>query len=255
MKTGGLTKKIKDYGKNVRAYFLEVTSLQQKASKSLNILQIIRFFPGWQSSLNSKRSPLLDEQPWLTYAATQYLSKLLNEKMHVYEYGVGGSSLYFLQRVKEVVSIEHDPEWLKQVLDIVKNRGYTNWSHFLIEPTIDSQACKQNASDPDGYISDDAFLLGKSFRKYASNIDEFANGYFDLILIDGRARPSCFKHAVNKVKENGIIVLDNAERDYYRYIHENMKERAWKKHSFYGPGPYVHGFWETCIWENLDKNN
>ncbi|MES1224680.1 MAG: hypothetical protein ABUT20_54815, partial [Bacteroidota bacterium] len=36
-----------------------------------------------------------------------------------------------------------------------------------------------------------------------------------LILIDGRARTSCIKHAVGKLKPSGFLILDNAERKYY----------------------------------------
>lgn len=46
-------------------------------------------------------------------------------------------------------------------------------------------------------------------------IKKFPDNYFDIVLVDGRSRPSCLFHSLNKVKKGGLLVLDNAEREYY----------------------------------------
>ncbi|MGD0612699.1 MAG: hypothetical protein ABSB41_14420 [Anaerolineales bacterium] len=54
-------------------------------------------------------------------------------------------------------------------------------------------------SNPDDYVSGSPDYQGYTFKKYVAQIDEFKPDYFDIVLVDGRARPSCIKHAVGKV--------------------------------------------------------
>lgn len=58
------------------------------------------------------------------------------------------------------------------------------------------------------------------FAEYASAkvLDKATHdGSFDFISIDGRGRVACFPRALQLLKPvGGILVLDNAERSYYR---------------------------------------
>ena len=86
-----------------------------------------------------------------------------------------------------------------------------------------------------------------SFFDYASFIDQYPDNYFDLILIDGRARPSCFMHAAAKVKHGGYVVLDNAERVSYAYVEETALKLGFEVQEFWGPGPYNDYCWRTIF--------
>jgi hypothetical protein len=48
---------------------------------------------------------------------------------------------------------------------------------------------------------------------------------------------------------DSALVLDNAERESYAYIHRTLDGAGWRKRTFDGPGPYVLGFWTTCAWQ------
>ena len=140
--------------------------------------------------------------------------KLLS--VQVFEYGSGGSTLFFLKKGYSVVSIEHCKEWYnKSNLEIKKNDIWAaKWNSFLVEPEYDGvKQTKNEYSNPLCYKS--AGYNNFNFRKYVSTIDQFPDAMFDIILIDGRARPSCIVHASKKVKMGGIIIIDNTERDYY----------------------------------------
>jgi len=63
-----------------------------------------------------------------------------------------------------------------------------------------------------------------------------------------RARPSCFKHAIPKLKDAGYIVWDNTERDYYQPAIELAPE-AFRFGDFPGPSPYVYCFTRTSTWQ------
>ena len=88
-----------------------------------------------------------------------------------------------------------------------------------------------------------------NFKEYVSSIDGFPNEYFDMILIDGRSRFSCWRHCRNKIKDGGYVVLDNSDRKNYYKMKEEIRSLGWEQYSFYGPGPYETTYWETIIWK------
>lgn len=238
----------------LKTYVKESIKLKKNHPDRFDILNLIKFFPLWLKKTNKKYSPLKDERPWITFSAFNFLEKVLTSDMSVYEYGMGGSTLFFAKRVREIVSVEHDKQWFIHVQETIKNKGYCNWRGYLLEPNIMTENTNINPSDPDSYTSQDSRFNGKNFTDYALHIDQYPDEYFDIIVIDGRARPSCFKHSLKKVKKGGFIVLDNSERDYYYFINKSLDNNNWFKKEFYGPGPYGENFWQTSFWnKNLNQ--
>ena len=82
---------------------------------------------------------------------------------------------------------------------------------------------------------------------YASVIDRFPDGYFGLVFVDGRSRPSCVKHSIPKIKSGGFLILDDADRNYYKRAKELLNSNRWEKWEFYGPGISCLTFWGTCF--------
>jgi hypothetical protein len=217
----------------------------------VNIYNFIRNFPTWWSSLDPGRNPLADKVPWIALSAIKFLDHILNKNMLVYEYGSGGSTLFFASRVKEVISTEHDQMWYRNVIKQINENHLSNCRVRLIEPTPINHFNNTEISNPNDYVSDDERYVGMSFINYASSIDEYPDEYFDIILIDGRARPSCFKHSERKLRKGGYLILDNAERPYYHFVHDVLKEKCWRKYDYYGLFPYQSHFSETCIWQKM----
>ena len=166
-------------------------------------------FRWWRSTENGY---LLDApSPWLTFDAIDALDAYLRPGMTVFEYGSGGSTLYWAKKGATVVSVEHDPLWfgvLQGRLASVRGVDYR-----LVEP--EPGKLGDDPGDPGAYTSDDDRYRESNFRRYVMQIDQFPENTFDLVSIDGRARPSCIVHAAPKVKPGGLLVLDNAERTYY----------------------------------------
>ena len=77
-------------------------------------------------------------------------------------------------------------------------------------------------------------------------IDQYPDEYFHIVVVDGRARPSCISHALKKVKKGGYLIVDNSERDYY-LVPFMFKKPYWRVWKFYGPVPYIYHFSETTI--------
>jgi hypothetical protein len=209
----------------------------------------IFYYKRWQTSLMVNKSSVTDRMPWINFRALDFLKGFLKPDHKVYEYGGGGSTLFFLDRVKLVVTVEHNPVWFDILNDHIESKNKEKWDGNLILPENGQIEIKSDIADPNHYASDDHNYANMNFKKYASHIDKFPAGYFDVILIDGRARPSCLKHALSKLSTNGLLVLDNAERDYYLTKTSSMFNNFKLLSDAFAPLPYIEGFTQTNIWK------
>lgn len=189
---------------------------------------------------------LLDQlSPWLTFDAIEFLKPRLREGMRVFEYSSGGSTLFWLRYGALCVSIEHNPDWYKLMHHRLKGMEKIDYRLVLPEPAEDKGA--RDIADPNRYLSEDVLSLGYNFRDYVCQLDPFPDNYFDIVSIDGRARPSCLMHSVTKVKVGGMLILDNAERSYYFAKTKDYLENYEKK-EFFGVGPVCENMWKTNIY-------
>lgn len=190
-------------------------------------------------------------QPWLTFTAIDFISGKTRPTDRVFEYGGGGSTLFFLSRVAEVVTVEHDPHWFQMLQQEIKSR-YPGWGGHLVMPESPVDTGNLDISNPGHYKSNDPAFPDATFRSYSSFIANFSNEYFDLVLIDGRARTSCIAHALSKVKRGGYLALDNAERQYYlKYNSQALKDGFRLVLDDTGPVPYSPYFSKTSIWQRI----
>jgi predicted O-methyltransferase YrrM len=229
-------------------YAAEAVRFRLQQDDCLRAAQHVRDYADWRASQRPTSNPLTDHQPWLTFGAIRYLDARLQRGMHVFEYGSGGSTIFFAERAADVVAVEHEPDWHRKVAHEVLAASRSNVRLLLMQP---SSACEATASpdDPDGYASIDRRFTGCSFRRYAAAIDAWPDDSFDVIIVDGRARPSCCKHAMPKLAPGGVIVLDNAERAHYAAAIRRLDAAGWTRREFAGAGPYNRYFWKTFAWE------
>ena len=146
-----------------------------------------------------KKAPLDLELPWFSYAAIEFLTEFLQPAMTVFEYGTGGSTVFFAKRVRTVVSTEDNIVWLQKVKEHLGRAALTNVA--LQHRQFDSK----NLADFDnsGYLN------------------SIPAEKFDVIVVDGTeefigqqgaplVRPICFHHAENFIRAGGIIVVDDS---------------------------------------------
>jgi hypothetical protein len=153
--------------------------------------------------------------PWITFAAIDFLRGSLRTGLTIFEYGSGGSTLFWLRfRPTALVSVEHDPAWHAQLT----RRLDSAWpaDYRLVPPEIPSSPLlSTDPADPDLYTSADAIWSHHTFQRYVTQIDSFPAEHFDVVLVDGRARAACLRHGAPKVKVGGWLILDNSDRSYY----------------------------------------
>ena len=162
----------------------------------------------WLNSLLPGHSPLDDALPWITFRAIDWLEAYLKPDMHVFEYGAGGSTLYFAKRVRHVVSVEHDEGFHGLVSGILSRRAIGNCELLLHK----AEPC---GKDDDDFASYQEKYKGWCFGTYVKAIDAYPDRSFDLVLVDGRARMACVRRALPKLKPGGALMLDNSDRPAY----------------------------------------
>jgi hypothetical protein len=170
--------------------------------------------------------------------------------MRVFEYGSGGSTLFWISNVQEVASVEHDTSWYSIMNKQFEGKAVPNFRYILAEPAKDPKYSGKRFENPEDYISSDPVYKDKNFEQYAKSIDSYPDNYFDIVVVDGRARPSCIKHGIPKLKRNGWLIIDNSERTYY-LAPFHFDRNSWKISKFAGPVPYTRDFSETSFLKKL----
>lgn len=235
----------------MRSYLNAIKKGKNENRSVPSYLSLLLSYPRWIFYLLNAKNPLNNSVPWLTFKAIDFLKKNLHKGMKAFEYGGGSSTLFFANRVGELVTVEHNKDWFTNLRSILEKRKDIKWEGQFIEGEKRITSENLLTSDPDHYFSEDPEYQSHSFEKYASYIDKFPDSYFDVVLVDGRARPSCIKHSLSKVKKGGLLILDNAERPYYLSYYSSNLPGYELVFDYYGPAPYINWFTQTNIWRRI----
>jgi hypothetical protein len=177
-------------------------------------------------NLINGKTPLDLEIPWFSYGAIDFLEEHVLPDMSVFEYGSGGSTLFFARRTRKVTSVEDNPQWFEWVSGRLKQKGLTNASLSLRQ---------FNFKEP------------VEFEK-SEYLNALPDEKFDIIVIDGseewtQVRPICFAKAEGRIKKGGIIIVDDSWR--YPTLRKNHHARNLK--IFQSVGPCRPGVTSTDI--------
>lgn len=169
-------------------------------------------------SIDSNSKPI----PWLTYPFIDFLTPRLNKRLTLFEFGSGNSTLFFADKVKVTISIEHNKEWYQ----IVNKLKPENVKLILTE------------SDSENH-----------YLKYLNNPEESA----DIILVDGLYRNECTIQAVKNLSESGVVILDDSEREEYKPGKDFILGKGFKSLEFWGIAPTI--LFKKCTTVFYQSNN
>lgn len=159
--------------------------------------------------------------PWLSPAATIFLKRHLTKDMSVAEFGSGFSTLFLVAKVKHLVSVEHNEMWHKLVSDKLKKMNVSNIDYkFIPQEELKNQDTPLFLKAFD--IDERDYDHRKDYVNYFSALDQYQDESFDVIIVDGRARPECVFSSFSKLKKGGLMVLDNSERERYKIVFEKL---------------------------------
>ncbi|MCR5879502.1 hypothetical protein [Phenylobacterium sp. J367] len=126
------------------------------------------------------------EIPWFSWSSIEFLQSYVNPEATVFEYGSGGSTLFFSRRAKSVVSVEDNHAWHALMTKTLAERGVQNAELMLASADLGTANYRDTP--------------------YVRALDR----PFDIIIIDGTedwpselVRPHCFNHAETKVTAGG----------------------------------------------------
>ena len=203
----------------------------------------VRYTPRFARTLAQGGSPLSDAQPWLPYRAIDWLEENLDSSKSVFEYGSGGGTLFLAQRVGELHSVEHDPEWYEATRDALAAAG-VEVDYILAEASpIDGPEVPYGV---ESFTSTQPESRGFGFESYVRAVDRLPDASLDLVIVDGRARPSCAARALPKVCAGGHILLDNSDREDYRPVFELLA--PYERIDFEGLTPYERQLSRASAW-------
>jgi hypothetical protein len=156
--------------------------------------------------------------PWFTYPAIEYLNHIDLSECSIFEYGSGYSTLYWMNKAKWVVSVEHNEEWYNEIKHKVTNKVI--------------------------------YIFEKVPERYMNSIERF-NKKFDIYVIDGRWRGKCAKKVVEHINHYGgsMVIFDNSDW-YPNTINFLRNELKWIEIDFAGFGPINNYTWVTTIFIN-----
>lgn len=223
--------------------------LKEIRGGNIRVITALQYYPKWRNSFRKGRNSVTDEQPWITFPVISMLKGVVDSKSKVFEYGGGGSTLFFVNRAAETVTVEHDEEWFHRLKAIIEARQSGKWIGNLVLPEAKTAEELLDPSKPGHYFSADAAFAKHTFRNYAASIDTYPDEYFDIVLVDGRVRPSCTIHGIPKLKKGGLLVIDNSDRGYYfKYLNDRLDKDFELIFDQKEPSPYVDFFTQTGVW-------
>lgn len=160
------------------------------------------------------RTPLQQGLPYFSWGAIDFLQRRLKTGDRVFEYGSGGSTIFFLNLGCEVTCVETSLEWAGIVKQAVGSRS--NW--HMIEHCHDHPTKDQITA----------------FPRYVC-----AGAPWDVVVVDNTEtetlkRVSCAVEAVSHVRPGGMLVFDDAHMPEYREVPRMLA--GWHRRSFKGLG-------------------
>ncbi|GAB6283366.1 MAG: hypothetical protein STSR0008_21310 [Ignavibacterium sp.] len=171
------------------------------------------------SPIDKNQNPI----PWFTYSFIDFLKERIKPDMTAFEYGAGNSTLFFASRVQQIFSIETSKDWYER---IKKNLPH-NAELFYWDPQIDKNLYTE--------------IINSTNRKY------------DIIVVDANDRNECMINSYKYLNENGVIILDDSEREEYKEGINFILKEGFKKLDFWGFSPGL--FYKKCTSIFYRNNN
>lgn len=220
----------------------------------MNIDDLQRLFlqpSGWLRSQLEQAPVRADGEPlpWFTYGAIEFLQRVVRPGDSVFEYGAGYSTLWWQAHVQRVCAVEHDLQWSErlrprllphvQLQAIGADAPVSTQARASLAPFFTRTRRTAWSYDAERVVR--RGLADEPFQAYAHQIVTASGGGdgggFDFVVVDGMARRLCTYAAIQQVKPDGFIVLDNSNRSDYDLAFTLLDEAGFRQIPFWGLVP------------------
>lgn len=161
---------------------------------------------GWRRSLwegrvvDKKGEPI----PWCTYPFIDFIEKRISKEMSIFEYGSGASTNWYAERCMSVTALENDKEWYEKVLHLTST--------------------KDNVE----------VIFESDFENYCLAINRTGKKYHIIIIDSIWGRNEAMVNSIFSLEKDGIIIVDDSEREEYINGISYLKENGFRQLDFYG---------------------
>lgn len=152
--------------------------------------------PSWCGDRFNRASPILRGLPWISYPALRFLQDNVKPGMRVFEWGSGGSTVFFARLNCNITSIESSHFW------------YSKLEEGLGHLTKDERARVEMR-----FIRADPNEYPQGLDDYISSVHDGAS--WDLILVDGWERVRCAEAAQGDLAPGGMLLFDNSDQKQF----------------------------------------
>jgi hypothetical protein len=146
------------------------------------------------------RSNWDQREPWWNHRAIRAVERELPPHGHVFEWGSGGSTLWFADRGYRITAVESEQEWADRVHDACPAADVRH----IPGRTTGSMRSEPLFRDHGSHYFDD----------YVHAIDQEPDDSIEVILIDGLCRSECAAASVRKVAPGGMVILDDSNYEF-----------------------------------------
>lgn len=185
----------------------------------------------WARTNGRRRSPAEQGLPWLNFALIELLEqRLASAPSRVFEWGAGGSTVFYGERAASVVSVEHDGAWVASVADQLRSRGIDN---------VDLRHVPA-ARTPGPVAPVDPPLRASKLALFADYVAQVRDGggLYDVIQVDAKARLECVAAARDQLAPGGWLVIDDVDKPgRYAGVRALLPPDKWQLRRTWGPGP------------------
>ena len=184
----------------------------------------------WARTNRPRQSPVSQSLPWLNFALIDVLDGWLERRpRRVFEWGAGGSTLYYARRSAAVVTVEHDAVWTARVAAEIRRLGLD---------TVDLRHVPEDEGTRPLPPPQPPQRAGK-LQKYGTYVDQIRTDgvAYDLIQVDGRARVECVAAARDHLAPGGLLVVDDVDKPGRMADVRALLDGGWGVWRTWGPGP------------------
>ncbi len=151
-----------------------------------------------------------------------FLEERLTDDLDIFEFGSGYSTIFYGQRAKSVVAVEHNEKWVE----------------ILREKLPDNVDLRAIALDDSEDYENSIVRTGR---------------VWDVVVVDGRRRMKCFRNSIEHLTLGGVVLLDDSYRTEYREAFELAEARGFRNLKFTGVSARKFGQDETTVFYRSDN--